>query len=74
MKVLDAGTGMLPGRLQRYGREFEVYRCPDHRNDDCGMCGGTGFRQICNQTACHENGCQGHCSRTADDFRAQQKR
>lgn len=74
MKVLDAGTGMLPVSMQKYGPEFEVYRCPNHRIGDCGLCGGTGFRQICNQTACHEHGCQGGCSRTAEDFRIQQSR
>ena len=37
------------------------------------MCGGTGNRAICNQTRCHEHGCQGiSCSSTKEQFIATQ--
>jgi len=70
--VSDAGTGML--RQQRYGHPGEVYRCPAHSGSDCGMCGGTGYRSVCNLTACHEHGCAGRgCSSTEAAFIAQQR-
>ncbi len=71
--VPDAGTGMLPIRLQRHGAPGEVYPCPTHTGDSCSYCGGTGMRAICDKTDCHEHGCQGGgCSRTAEDYRIQQ--
>lgn len=72
--VLDAGTGMLNRRAQKFGAPGEVYRCPAHSSGDCGMCGGTGFRNVCDSTHCHEYGCQGGCSRSREDFLIQQSR
>ena len=73
-QVPDAGTGMLPRKLQKWGVESEVYPCPDHRVVDCSMCGGGGYRAVCSKTECHEHGCAtGGCGRTAADFRGQEK-
>jgi hypothetical protein len=73
-QVPDAGCGMLHPKLHKWGSEFEVYPCPDHRGSGCSMCGGGGFRAVCNDTNCHEHGCDtGGCARTADDFRRQAK-
>lgn len=75
MKIVpDAGTGMLNIRSQKFGVPGEVYRCPSHSARDCGMCGGTGFRSVCDSTRCHEYGCTGGCSRSEEDFRIQQSR
>ncbi|WP_434695393.1 ead/Ea22-like family protein [Pseudomonas sp. Z1-14] len=72
--VPDAGTGMLPPRLQKHGRAGEVYRCPSHSGSHCSLCGGSGYRSICNQTACHEHGCQAKgCASSAEDFERQQR-
>ena len=69
----DAGTGMLPLRMQKYGEPGEVYLCPTHTGDSCIYCGGAGFRVVCDRTTCHEHGCQGGgCARNAEDFRIQQ--
>jgi hypothetical protein len=70
--IPDAGTGMLPLRQQKYGAPGEVYLCPTHTGDSCAYCGGKGFRAICDNTGCHEHGCQSGCSRSAEDFRLQQ--
>lgn len=74
MKVLDAGTGMLPMRQQKYGVEGEIYRCPAHAGSGCSSCGGTGYRAVCNTTGCHEYGCTGGCSRSPEDFKLQKLR
>jgi hypothetical protein len=67
--VPDAGDGMAPAFLVKHGEPGEVYRCPQHMGADCAMCGGGGFRAICNKTACHEYGCQGSgCSRKPEDM------
>lgn len=69
--VPDAGTGMMTH--QTHGHPFEVYPCPQHTRVDCGMCGGSGFRAVCNKTACHEDGCQdGSCARSKDDYQKQE--
>lgn len=71
--VPDAGTGMLDH--QRHGNPGEVYRCPRHSGRNCSMCGGSGYRMVCNRTACHEHGCSfGSCGSTKADFDAQQSR
>lgn len=68
--VPDAGDGMAPAFLVKHGEPAEVYRCPQHTDADCAMCGGGGFRAICNKTACHEYGCQGDgCSRKKEDMK-----
>lgn len=72
--VPDAGAGMLPVRLQKHGAPGEVYRCPSHSGSHCSLCGGSGYRSICNQTACHEHGCQAKgCARSVEDFERQQR-
>ena len=69
--VPDAGTGHL--RVQRYGKPGEVYRCPQHARGDCSMCGGSGYRSVCNRTECHEHGCAfGTCGSTKAHFDAQE--
>ncbi len=69
--VPDAGTGGL--NAQRYGNTGEVYRCPQHASGDCSMCGGTGYRSVCNRTECHEHGCSfGYCGSTKAQFDAQE--
>lgn len=71
----DAGTGMLRLRLQKHGVPGEVYRCPSHSGSNCCLCGGSGYRAICDQKACHEHGCQASgCSRSAQDFILQEGR
>lgn len=66
-QVPDAGAGMLNN--QKHGRPGEVYRCPKHSGVDCAMCGGGGYRAVCNLTACHEHGCSfGSGGRTKEDF------
>lgn len=70
--VPDAGTGML--HEQRYGHPGEVYPCPRHSGNDCSMCGGAGYRSVCNLTDCHEHGCEGRgCSSTKEQFESQQR-
>jgi len=65
--VPDAGAGLLV--RQPHGNPGEVYRCPEHSGTACELCGGTGYRSVCNQTVCHEYGCQfGTCSRSENDF------
>lgn len=65
--VPDAGAGHLA--QQPHGHPGEVYRCPSHSGSACELCGGTGYRAVCNSTACHEHGCQaGSCGRSEDDF------
>jgi hypothetical protein len=72
-QVPDAGTGMM--NRQRYGAPGEVYHCPRHSGPDCDMCGGSGYRSVCNRTACHENGCSlGLCGSTQAEFDAQERR
>lgn len=67
----DAGTGHL--HVQRYGKTGEVYRCPQHARGDCSMCGGSGYRSVCNRTECHEHGCAfGTCGSTKAHFDAQE--
>ncbi len=59
---------MLP-----WGIWGEVYKCPRHADPECEMCGGGGYRSVCNKTACHEYGCQGgSCSSDKDAFEIQQ--
>lgn len=70
--VPDAGTGMM--RVQRYGHPGEVYPCPRHSGSNCSMCGGTGYRSVCDRTACHEHGCNSDgCGSTKERFEAQQR-
>lgn len=70
--VPDAGTGHMV--RQRFGKPDEVYRCPDHSGPECEMCGGAGYRAVCDLTACHEHGCQGDsCCRSEDDFMREQR-
>lgn len=71
--VPDAGTGMM--REQRYGHPGEAYPCPRHSGSNCSMCGGTGYRSVCDRTACHEHGCDGSgcCSSTKERFDIQQR-
>lgn len=72
-EVPDAGTGMMI-RLC-YGSPGEVYPCPRHTGAGCGLCGGTGYRSVCNRTACHEHGCSmGSCGSTKAEFEAQERR
>lgn len=72
-QVPDAGTGMS-GR-QRYGVPGEIYRCPEHTGQNCDMCGGNGFRSVCNKTTCHDHGCAfGTCVATRVEFDAQELR
>jgi len=74
-KVPDAGVGMLLPRRQKWGVPGESYPCPSHSGANCSMCGGTGYRSVCNSTACHEHGCQdGGCSSSAERYRSQQAR
>lgn len=74
-QVPDAGTGMLRPSRQKWGSPWEVYPCPSHAGAGCSMCGGTGYRSVCNSTACHEHGCQGGgCSSSAEMYRSQQAR
>ena len=69
--VPDAGVGHLI--RQPHGHPGEVYRCPAHAGTDCELCGGTGYRSVCDITACHEHGCQfGACGRTQEDFLSRQ--
>lgn len=71
--VPDAGTGMM--REQRYGHPGGVYPCPRHNGLNCGMCGGSGYRSVCDKTECHEHGCSlGTCGSTQAEFDAQQRR
>lgn len=71
--VPDAGTGMM--REQRYGHPGEVYPCPRHSGAGCGMCGGSGYRSVCERTDCHEHGCSfGACGSTKAEFDIQQRR
>ena len=74
-------SGQVPdaGNPRRHGKPGEVYRCPRSGwaecGDDCGMCGGSGYRSVCNRTACHEHGCSfGTCGSTKAEFDAQQSR
>jgi len=63
----DAGTGHMVS--QRQGNPGEVYRCPEHAGVECELCGGSGYRAVCDSTACHEYGCQsGSCGRSEDDY------
>jgi len=65
--VPDAGGGHLV--RQPHGHPGEVYRCPAHTGTACELCGGSGYRAVCDSTACHEYGCQsGTCGRSEDDF------
>lgn len=69
--VPDAGAGHLV--RQPHGHPGEVYRCPSHSGSDCNLCGGTGYRAVCDVTVCHEYGCQtGSCGRTESDYQRQQ--
>lgn len=71
--VPDAGTGMMCE--QRYGHPGEVYPCPRHSGSKCSMCGGTGYRSVCDRTACHEHGCGGFgCDSTKEAFDIQLRR
>lgn len=71
--IPDAGTGHL--LTQRYGKPGEIYRCPQHASGDCGMCGGTGYRSVCNRTECHEHGCTfGSCDSSKALFDSQEAR
>ena len=73
IEVPDAGTGMLD--RQSYGAPGQIYKCPRHRGDECSLCGGSGYRAVCNRTACHEHGCSFHnCASTKHDFEIQQRR
>jgi hypothetical protein len=66
--VPDAGAGHLV--RQPHGHPGEVYRCPSHTGPACELCGGAGYRAVCDSTACHEYGCQsGTCGRSEDDFK-----
>jgi hypothetical protein len=70
--VPDAGAGHLV--RQPHGHPGEVYRCPTHAGTGCEVCGGTGYRAVCDATMCHEYGCQtGTCSRTEDDYQRGQR-
>ncbi len=72
-QIPDAGTGMM--NRQRYGSPGEIYRCPRHSGPNCSMCGGSGYRSVCNRTACHEHGCSlGSCGSTKAEFDAQERR
>lgn len=67
--VPDAGAAHLPH--QPHGNPGEVYPCPSHSGASCALCGGSGYRAVCNLTACHEYGCQdGTCGRPASDYLA----
>lgn len=69
--VPDAGTGML--NVQQFGHPGEVYNCPRHTGKNCSMCGGSGYRNVCDKTDCHENGCNGEgCTSSKADFDRQQ--
>lgn len=59
MLVTDAGTEHLPQPL--VGQHGEVKPCPSQHaaGEDCELCGGTGFRRVCNMGECHEYGCIG---------------
>lgn len=71
--VPDAGTGLM--LKQAHGPESHIYKCPKHSGADCSMCGGSGYRIICNRTACHEHGCSFHnCGSTKQAFDIQQRR
>lgn len=71
-QVPYAGTGMM--NRQRYGMPGEIYRCPRHTGPNCSMCGGSGYRSVCNRTACHEHGCSfGTCGSTKDKFDSQER-
>lgn len=71
-QVPDAGTGLLV--RQSYGFPGQIYQCPKHSGKDCGLCGGSGYRTVCNRTACHEGGCSFHnCASTKQDFEIQQR-
>ncbi|QGH72500.1 MAG: XRE family putative transcriptional regulator [Myoviridae sp. ctThM1] len=38
----------------------------------CSLCGGVGYRAVCDRTICHEYGCQyGTCGRTEEDYKNQ---
>lgn len=70
--VPDAGAGHLV--RQPHGHPGEVYRCPAHSGTTCALYGGTGYRAVCNSTACNEYGCQsGTCGRSEDDFLRSQR-
>lgn len=65
--VPDAGAGHLV--RQPHGHPGEIYSCPDHSGASCELCGGTGYRAVCNSTACHAYGCQsGTCGRSQEEF------
>ncbi|BDX19656.1 hypothetical protein MFKK_24660 [Halopseudomonas aestusnigri] len=68
--VTDAGTVGRADCREVRGYWGEVYPCPrlsrlvkKRCGPNCELCGGTGLRKVCNQTACHEYGCNGgvHC-------------
>lgn len=62
----DAGAAHLSH--EPHGRQGEVYACPRHVGASCELCGGSGYRAVCNLTACHEYGCQqGTCGRIESD-------
>lgn len=65
--VPDAGGAHLA--LQPHGHPGEIYRCPEHAKSGCGLCGGSGYRSVCDLTVCHEYGCQnGACGRIESDI------
>jgi len=71
--VPDAGTGML--NRQKHGQDGEVYPCPKHSGEGCSLCGGSGYRTVCNRAACHEHGCSfNNCGSTKSAFDIQQRR
>src|SRR3546814_2961521 len=41
-------------------------------DDQCGWCGGTGYRRRCHRSECHEHGCSGYgdCYVSPDQVRA----
>jgi len=49
-RIQDAGSHHI-------GRLGEVVTCTHCRTSGCDMCGGTGYRKICDHTVCHEHGC-----------------
>lgn len=68
----DAGTGLM--RKQRYGHPGEVYPCPRHSGAGCSMCGGSGYRSVCDRAGCDEHGCSfGSCGSTKEAFDAQER-
>jgi hypothetical protein len=56
--VDDAGTIESRRPLRGYvGEKLRCPECPGTVRPSCGVCGGTGFRYVCDRTDCHEHGC-----------------